>query len=292
MLHTVGPKYSEKYQVAAENALYSCYRDCLGLCVEEKLRSVAIPCIYTRRKKYPRDAAAHVALRTVRRFVEKHSEAFDAIVLCVDEPEDFCLYEAALPLYFPRTMEQVRSYAEDLAGAGSRRGRITSANADVLQRLTQPTILQRGQELEAEKKLPKEIGNEHGERVIEERKIKIAETVLASPGDGAAAVGGAGSDSRSSSTVRRSVDRAVGGSDYRSLRANPDDLRRRSSQGRTASEETDYRSEGMLYRILVFVRRTLRGGSHHTFHSLCRNRQVVPRLPIPCRVSIVGDRDR
>lgn len=114
VLHTVGPKYSEKYQVAAENALYSCYRDCLGLCVEEKLRSVAFPCIYTRRKKYPRAGATQVALRTIRRFMEKHGDSFDAIVLCVDEPEDYCLYEAALPLYFPRTKEQVRSVSIDI----------------------------------------------------------------------------------------------------------------------------------------------------------------------------------
>ena len=107
VLHTVGPKYSEKYQVAAENALHSCYRDCLGLCVEEKLRSIAFPCIYTRRKKYPRGQAAHVAIRTVRRFVEKHGDSFDAIIFCVDEPEDYRFYEVSLPLYFPRTMEQV-----------------------------------------------------------------------------------------------------------------------------------------------------------------------------------------
>ena len=107
--------------------------------------------------------------------------------------------------------------------------------------------------------MPSEIGNEDGERVIEERKIKIAENVLASPGEGAVAAGsaaggeGGGISSRSSSTVRRSVDRAVGGSDYRSLRANPDDLRRKSSHSRTAREETDYRSEGKLRQHVVIL---------------------------------------
>lgn len=40
-----------------------CYRSTLSVAKEEKIRSVALSCIYTRRKGYPRDEAAHIAAR-------------------------------------------------------------------------------------------------------------------------------------------------------------------------------------------------------------------------------------
>ena len=32
VIHTVGPRYNEKYKTAAESALFSCYRSVLQLC--------------------------------------------------------------------------------------------------------------------------------------------------------------------------------------------------------------------------------------------------------------------
>ena len=82
MIHTVGPRYNEKYVNAAENALHGCYRTCLSILIENKLRSIAFPCIYTKGKNYPRQEGAHVALRTVRRYLEHFPDRVDLIIFC------------------------------------------------------------------------------------------------------------------------------------------------------------------------------------------------------------------
>lgn len=100
VIHTVGPKYAVKYHTAAENALSHCYRSCLELLIEHRLQrsyqssgyifpvlnfqsfywihlnwksfawicekcSIAMGCIYTDAKNYPREPAAHVAISKV-----------------------------------------------------------------------------------------------------------------------------------------------------------------------------------------------------------------------------------
>ncbi|KAG7377772.1 hypothetical protein PHYPSEUDO_011027 [Phytophthora pseudosyringae] len=115
LLHTVGPRYLPKYHNAAENALHSCYRSVLTVTRENALRSVAVGCIYTQRKGYPREEAAHIAARTVRRYLEHYSDDFDRIVLCVDSVQDMDVYERVLPLYFPRTMKEQQESQQLLA---------------------------------------------------------------------------------------------------------------------------------------------------------------------------------
>ncbi|KAJ8645765.1 hypothetical protein MRB53_007513 [Persea americana] len=134
VIHTVGPKYAVKYHTAAENALSHCYRSCLELLIENGLRSIAIGCIYTESKNYPREPAAHVAIRTVRRFLEKHKEEITAIVFCTTTSSDTEIYKRLLPLYFPRDKHE-----EEVALS----------------------------------KLPVDVGDENGETIIDERKIRI-----------------------------------------------------------------------------------------------------------------------
>ncbi|KAG6651134.1 hypothetical protein I3843_06G084700 [Carya illinoinensis] len=134
IVHTVGPKYAVKYHTAAENALSHCYRSCLELLIENGLKSVAMGCIYTEAKNYPREPAAHVAIRTVRRFLEKQKDKITAILFCTITSTDTEIYKRLLPLYFPRD-----KYEEEVA------------------------IL----------KLPADVGDENGETIIDERKIRI-----------------------------------------------------------------------------------------------------------------------
>ncbi|KAG2774662.1 hypothetical protein PC129_g1500 [Phytophthora cactorum] len=106
ILHTVGPRYLSKYNNAAEHALHSCYRSVLAVARENGLRSVATGCIYTPRKGYPREEAAHIAARTVRRYMEHYGDEFDRVILCMDSVQDMSVYERVLPLYFPRTVKE------------------------------------------------------------------------------------------------------------------------------------------------------------------------------------------
>jgi len=101
---------------------------------EENMRSVALTCVYTKRKRYPRDQAAHIVARTVRRFLEKWSDDIDNVVFCFDNEEDAAIYARVIPLYFPRDS---------------------------------------GEEAHALQNLPLDTGNVDGEHVIVERKIKI-----------------------------------------------------------------------------------------------------------------------
>ncbi|KAK6133751.1 hypothetical protein DH2020_032462 [Rehmannia glutinosa] len=134
VIHTVGPKYAVKYHTAAENALSHCYRSCLELLIDNGLQSIAMGCIYTEAKNYPREPAAHVAIRTVRRFLEKQKDKIYAVVFCTTTASDTEIYKRLLPLYFPRDKLE-----EEVAIS----------------------------------KLPADVGDENGETVIDERKIRI-----------------------------------------------------------------------------------------------------------------------
>lgn len=74
IIHTVGPRYNERYKTAAESALHYCYRNAMEMTVESGLSSLGLCCVYTTRKGYPRKDAAHIAIRTVRRFLEQFRE--------------------------------------------------------------------------------------------------------------------------------------------------------------------------------------------------------------------------
>ncbi|KAE9051363.1 hypothetical protein PR001_g1515 [Phytophthora rubi] len=142
ILHTVGPRYLPRYHNAAEHALHSCYRSVLTVARENGLRSVAIGCIYTQRKGYPREEAAHIAARTVRRYLEHYADAFDRVVMCVESVQDMFVYERVLPLYFPRTMRERHESQQMLE--------------------------------------TRDLGDSFGEPIIEERKIRIGDLSHAS----------------------------------------------------------------------------------------------------------------
>ncbi|XP_059475099.1 protein GDAP2 homolog isoform X3 [Neocloeon triangulifer] len=113
IIHTVGPKYNVKYQTAAENSLHSCYRNVLQKACELGVATLAIPAINSVKRNYPPDQGAHIALRTIRRFLDKYSPSFERIVLAV-ENSDVGIYELLLPLYFPRTEQEELHAARQL----------------------------------------------------------------------------------------------------------------------------------------------------------------------------------
>ncbi|XP_069801251.1 ganglioside-induced differentiation-associated protein 2 [Dendropsophus ebraccatus] len=135
IIHTVGPKYKSKYRTAAESSLYSCYRNVLQLANEQAMSSVGFCVISTQKRGYPLEDATHIALRTVRRFLESHGSALDKVVFAVTEQEE-ATYLYLLPLYFPRSQEE---------------------------------------ELSSLPLIPPDIGNSDGEPVVPERQIRICE---------------------------------------------------------------------------------------------------------------------
>ena len=134
VIHVVGPKYSDKYATAAESALHNAYRNVLIQARENTISTLGIRCIHSSVWKYPSLAGAHVALRTIRRFLERHGDDFDLVVLVVSNHNKES-YDTLLPLYFPR------SRVEEALAAG---------------------------------RLPKNVGDEFGQLFIPERQIRIS----------------------------------------------------------------------------------------------------------------------
>ncbi|PIK41782.1 putative O-acetyl-ADP-ribose deacetylase MACROD1 [Apostichopus japonicus] len=68
---------------------------------EPPIRSIAFPCISTGIYGYPQEAAAEVALKTIREWIEEHPDELDAVIFCVFLDSDVRIYEKLLPVYFP-----------------------------------------------------------------------------------------------------------------------------------------------------------------------------------------------
>ncbi len=71
VLHTVGPIVDGRPSPDDERLLASCYRSCLELARANDVESVAFCCISTGVFGYPNDAAAQVAVSTVRNFLRE-----------------------------------------------------------------------------------------------------------------------------------------------------------------------------------------------------------------------------
>jgi len=133
IIHTVGPRYNVRYKTAAESALYNCYRNVMQIVRDSHIPSVALPCIHSSRRGYPSYEGAHIAIRTVRRFMDRFGDDIESVTFVVTG-DDEEVYTSLLPLYFPRS---------------------------------------RSEEIFAAYHLPYDVGNETGEPVIAERQIRI-----------------------------------------------------------------------------------------------------------------------
>ncbi|XP_041416698.1 ADP-ribose glycohydrolase MACROD1 isoform X2 [Xenopus laevis] len=101
VIHTVGPVVQGDLGSAQEEDLSNCYRNSLLAAVEGKIRSLAFPCISTGVFGYPPEAAADMALKTIREFLEENKEKFDRVIICVFLEKDEEIYLRKLPEYFP-----------------------------------------------------------------------------------------------------------------------------------------------------------------------------------------------
>uniref|UniRef100_A0A8C2QGH5 Ganglioside-induced differentiation-associated-protein 2 n=1 Tax=Cricetulus griseus TaxID=10029 RepID=A0A8C2QGH5_CRIGR len=102
---------------------------------EQSMSSVGFCVINSAKRGYPLEDATHIALRTVRRFLEIHGETIEKVVFAVSELEE-ATYQKLLPLYFPRSLRE---------------------------------------ESQSLPYLPADIGNADGEPVVPERQIRISE---------------------------------------------------------------------------------------------------------------------
>jgi len=94
VIHTVGPVWRGGGAGEPE-LLESCYRRALEVAAGQGLRSVAFPGISTGVYGYPKEAAARIAVATVRTFGERETSLSDVSFCCFSE-NDLATYEELL----------------------------------------------------------------------------------------------------------------------------------------------------------------------------------------------------
>jgi len=94
VIHTVGPIWHGGTQGEPE-LLKNCYRHSLQLAVDAGVRSIAYPAISTGVYGYPADAAAIIAVDSVRTFCTQKTP-IEEVIFCCFSQRDLRIYEALL----------------------------------------------------------------------------------------------------------------------------------------------------------------------------------------------------
>lgn len=92
VIHTVGPVWNEGQSGEAEK-LRNCYLNALALASENQIKTIAFPNISTGVYRYPKAAAAAIAVQAVREAVAPGVER--VVFVCFDD-ENYALYEDLL----------------------------------------------------------------------------------------------------------------------------------------------------------------------------------------------------
>ncbi len=90
VIHTVGPVWLGGFHVEAE-LLKQAYRNTLKLAVSKGLKIVAFPSISTGAFGYPIEEASHIAIGTVKAFLEKE-DRLDKVIFVLYSERDFEVY--------------------------------------------------------------------------------------------------------------------------------------------------------------------------------------------------------
>uniref|UniRef100_A0A670ZPE3 Macro domain-containing protein n=1 Tax=Pseudonaja textilis TaxID=8673 RepID=A0A670ZPE3_PSETE len=128
VIHTVGPIAQGQPSPSQQTELSDCYKNSLKLALENKLQTVAFPCIstgvfgkYQGRGEgrlgrtpaqvfghfqcsftgYPNDDAAEVVLNTLHNWLEDNKDKVERLIVCVFLEKDDEIYKEKLPKYFP-----------------------------------------------------------------------------------------------------------------------------------------------------------------------------------------------
>ena len=95
VIHTVGPIISGPLTNADKELLASCYRSCLELAEQSKVKSIAFCCISTGEFHFPNDKAAEIAVQTVKDYREQTDSKVE-VVFNVFKDIDYEIYRGLL----------------------------------------------------------------------------------------------------------------------------------------------------------------------------------------------------
>ncbi len=98
VIHTVGPIVYGEYPTDKDcRLLEDCYRNCLLLASEKRLKSIAFCCISTGEFRFPQDKAAEIAVSTVRNYLESYpSTSLETVIFDLFKDSDNYIYKELL----------------------------------------------------------------------------------------------------------------------------------------------------------------------------------------------------
>lgn len=99
VIHTVGPIIYDKVTDKEIKELQECYINSLNLAKENKIRTIAFPCISTGEFRFPKEQASKIAIKSVDRFLYENRNYFDKVVFNVYGEEDYKIYERNIKKY-------------------------------------------------------------------------------------------------------------------------------------------------------------------------------------------------
>lgn len=94
VIHTVGPIWNGGKNKEQE-LLANCYKNSLALAVKHDCKSIAFPNISTGVYRFPKEAAAAIAVKTVQECLSQYPSIEQVVFVCFDE-ENFNLIQAEL----------------------------------------------------------------------------------------------------------------------------------------------------------------------------------------------------
>jgi O-acetyl-ADP-ribose deacetylase (regulator of RNase III) len=98
VIHAVGPVYDAWQKEESAELLAGCYTTSLKLAVENDCKSIAFSCLSTGIYDYPSLAAASVAIKAVKGFLEgEGGDQVDKVVFCTFEMKDVDAYNKLVP---------------------------------------------------------------------------------------------------------------------------------------------------------------------------------------------------
>ena len=104
VIHAVPPEWSPESEITLAKA----YKSALEVAKKRGITSIVFSVL--KRKGYPRERAAHIALRTVRKSLESMGASLSSVIFAFQPTDvyDQMIYESVLPLYFPRNAEELQ----------------------------------------------------------------------------------------------------------------------------------------------------------------------------------------
>uniref|UniRef100_A0A914I7J1 Macro domain-containing protein n=1 Tax=Globodera rostochiensis TaxID=31243 RepID=A0A914I7J1_GLORO len=99
IVHTVGPQIETEVSDEQRRQLSNCYTNSLNLARDNKLRSIAFPCISTGVYNFPKGEASEIAIKTVKGWLmdERNDKMLDTVTFCVFNDDDLGFYEKNIP---------------------------------------------------------------------------------------------------------------------------------------------------------------------------------------------------